>query len=501
MNKMSSFNIFYAEKPYLSGKSLSRIYSSNQSVLRRERERFAALGSSTSYSYNSQSMIEIPINSDNAFMDGQQAFLLFEFSASQQYNGADDATKSLAVGGVLACLRTARLSVNGTVTPITEHHRANLYYALRSLEKSAMFIESRSAEWGDSMNDFQELPSGGVYTAAGTDAVTSARKTIANRRPLAPSVDAFYKVAIPLKELFDFFNIDSMIPLAFIKSGITIQLTLEEPAFVLTTRADTSAFAITAQSYTIRNPEIVADLVYPDQNVYNDYQQLFRTSGIHIPFKASAHQMRSVEGTLVGSAILKIDKKFRYCNAFHTIMRNVKSESTVGAGTTLNRALSIDAYDSVGSFLQMHCTSYHYLVNNPAFRSDEVDLSFGNAEAFINWMDAVNLQQIGLADFRAKRYQREELVPADAGELRNWSTTGLYDSNRFVMSMRMSKDLNDYFSGLNLDGNTAALKLKFDEAYVFGVTPIGTNSPRYVHTFIEYSGILSLDERSTVVRT
>lgn len=508
LNNMSSFNVFYAEKPYLSAKPLRQLYSSSESIVRRDRERFPALGSSTSYSFNGQSMIEIPINSDKAFLDGQQAFMSFEFSAGQTYNSLDDATKSLALGGVLACLRTARLSVNGTVSPITEHHRANLYYALRSLEKSSIFIESRACEWGDSIQDVLELPSGGTYSGISGNGVDSARKVIANRRPgsvgtAGTAFDAFYKVVIPLKELFDFFNVDTMIPLAFIKSGITIQLTLEDPVFVLRTQNDTGANAVSAQTYTIRNPEIIGDLIYPDQNVFNEYQQLFRTSGIHIPFKSAAHQMRTIAGTTVGSVSLKIDKKFRYVDAFHSIMRNVKSESTAGAGTVLDQSLSVDAYECVGSFLQMNCTSYQYFSNNPSFRADEVDLSFGNAEAFINWLDATNLQQIQLADVRSKRYQREELVAGNAAELRNWSTnnTANYDSNRFVMSMRMSKDLNDYFSGLNMDGNTSSLKLKFDTAYVYGLNGAGTSSDRYVHTFIMYSGILSLDEQSTIVRT
>lgn len=460
-------------------------------------------------------------SSGNEFLDSLNSYFKCDLTVTTTANATYTVRSHLDEGGIHSLIKSITIQTRNGVRIEHIDNYNKLYSMLRNATMSSNHVNSVSSfECGDSMafrpfldpnavytdtaviipTDDSELnttpiiPTGAVSVAALETVINSAIRASAVRlyEPARRKFANGSASACSFKLLSDFLSHIKYIPLPMLQQ-LQIIFEFERPSLGLFNTKRLTADGVPLKgivdgditNYSIDKFRYCANMVEVSENTLNEYNKVYETDGISLPFQSYRTFRYGLSSTGGNFEVQFGANSVRY--ALLAIMNN-------HSFTEGNQAKS---YRSNSMFLKDTMKSYSFRSGGkvyPANSPIDVSTQYGS-EAFTQLMIALNQHQNTLMDTSMRVYEWDAAnVTTISGvepEANVSAPLAITDATKFMLGVDLT-DINN-FSGLNTVGNNLVADLTFTAAP-------GANG-RNAFVVLCFDSVLTLSKKmGTIVR-
>jgi hypothetical protein len=519
-----------------------QLASTASSIVSRRQAEFYPNSNST-YTYNGNNKIEIPLFSGSEFLDSDSSHLRFQLRTIGTHDGSNnDFRRSLAEGGAHNLFSSVELRTNEGVLieKIDEYHK--LYNIISNLFHSPDRVQN--VEWihGDSLED-EPSPHDPIKKLNGTWALTADDETLAGTSSLAtsqlkigdrvvaktpagvqvysgvvhtvtsntsvdvvPAPDKASSGAIlytqqqparvsackPSNTSLDSVGIElNLQPFLgclkftneymplFLMGGVNLVLNLNRPEYAMNISRDQAVSASATLDYQIRDIRYVASMIKPSQQVRAEYQKLYNQGDLKYVFQTFYHSSTPLSGGQ-GSYTYNLQVAKNSLNNAFFVIQNSRANAVSNTASSLTDTLTYD----VNTFIDAGLSKYHFQIGGEKYPQQEINVSDEfMAEAFSHALKSMNKHSSGVDDVRLSPYKWRKINEN--------SDTGAYDSShKAIFIVSFNKEVGDPAGGLNTKnaGNSMQLVMEFDAEHKLNTSV----ADRYFHFFATHTQGFSL---------
>jgi hypothetical protein len=290
------------------------------------------------------------------------------------------------------------------------------------------------------------------------NSVTPRRKSVANQGD-ETYIELIHKIDLGM------LMGDWYLPLPMLKN-LQLELTLTKPEFCLV--SPNSAADLT---YTIKDPELICEIVEFDRSVVEQYKELFNGGGIAYPFMTYRYNNRTLDTNSTSEFQL-----YANVRSAHSIVNVFTDDSIV---TTLNAKPS----NSLSKFKKLQMREYEFTSGSERYpfyapvRCSVADTGIYSVTAY------QELRKAMMVDDKKSMEKCGRIKPADLA-----SAT----SDKFIVGVVLGREDGDHYAGLDLTNENVQYKYTLDDA---------PPSNHYLHSFLIHSATTNISSEGVIIRS
>jgi hypothetical protein len=310
------------------------------------------------------------------------------------------------------------------------------------------------------------------------------------------AVCASDSVELVMKPALSFLQHSKLIPLSYIKQGLSLHLQLERPEHAINNGGMPSS-GNTPQTYEISNVRYVASMVTPDESIIRQYEQMFKSaSGIPYTFLSYRHRQTTISDTT--GFVANMHFGIRSARHVFSIIQSQRLSEATGAAAQNNNSIS-------ASFRAL-ATEYQYKVGSEEYPHHSVKMA-SEAGSAVDLYSMEAMAQVDLAfNQHGSTLWCRRSCPADWASVNSYVTAatdaGLVNTymtgleKTFMFATRLDRDSSSPFTGVDLSVVPLDLDLTFSGSEV-GAGGFGN---RILHTWVGHDELLTISSDGIIVR-
>lgn len=316
-------------------------------------------------------------------------------------------------------------------------------------------------------------------------------------RNIAATQTSDNKYQITMQLNLNFFKSIEAFPLFLLKGGLRLRLILEQPEYVLCfpSQLENSLPVITSVDYKITNPVMVCDMMTPHPTLAQSYKDMYDRDGLHYPLLNYNYELYSGNQNTISQNI-KVSKRSIKFILFK--IQDKRSETITAKN--VNSGKNTLSCDSIAQGLKAKLKRYELSIGSlrfPLQKPVDLENDVSNSEPLI---ELNRIKQDTGSFISHKRWKAIDFQDR-VNRLREFESTDKPDAQRLVLGADMSRD-NTPFSGISSDYNMIKVDMEFSDSYkIFDTVgdSTGVVSDRYIHFFIYYDSLVTLNRDNGLV--
>jgi hypothetical protein len=309
------------------------------------------------------------------------------------------------------------------------------------------------------------------------------------------SISVSFQPFVPLLQSIEW------LPLFLIRGGLEIRMVLDRPDYVLSAPQRVTATDTWAADIVVKNCYYVASFVSPNEQLANQYLQLYKSQGLSYGYLDYSHNLNVLTSGRAGSQSLKINSSAR---SVRHILFKIQDKRAESVQNDVEASLSTYTCDSIAQALKGGLEKIMVEVGSEVFPlGKELDLTDkSNGELLYETQRAYGLVTGTQTSRRHEPYMwSDQTVPYSPFEQGNVSPDG--EPTRLNFAINMSRD-SSAFSSTDARLNPIMIKLDFGSSdYQLYSSMVDANrsieTSLYIHTWSAADAILSISESGTSI--
>lgn len=304
---------------------------------------------------------------------------------------------------------------------------------------------------------------------------------------------------VSIKLMSGFINNEKYIPLKYMKQGLQIVLTLDDPRNVMTLN-QTVLVPLPNLGYTITQPRYYASMITYDAEMDKIHMDMFNSSGLKIEWQSYFHRLNIQNNGEPGEVNFSNNIGRRSCRSILTVIQPSWTENKN------NRSFN---YDYCGQFMRSGMVRYQYQVGSEQFPYREVKEDAGDStmSRTLSQLQMTTRKHGGtLFDTRfcPSEWRSVNFVPGlNATAV---AATTRAESLALILSSRLDRD-NSPWSGVNTEISPLEILVDFTGQTNFeapidndGVDDnVAVPASRYIHSFIAFDAVCSVSSSGSII--
>jgi len=304
---------------------------------------------------------------------------------------------------------------------------------------------------------------------------------------------------VTIKLMSGLINNEKYIPLKYMKQGLQLVLTLDDPRNVMTLNEPVTATAPNL-GYTITQPRFYASMVTYDSEMDKMHLDMFNSGGLKLEWQSYFHRLNIQNGGTSGVSNFSNNIGRRSCRSIYTVIQPAWTENRN------NRSFN---YDYCGQYMRSGTIRYQYQVGSEQFpyrevKESETDSTMSRTLSQLQIATRKHGGTLFDTRFCPAEWQSVNYVPGLNASAVAADTRA--ESLALILSSRLDRD-NSPWSGVNTEISPLEILVDFSTVSNFEAD-IGTDgadddvavtAARYIHSFIAFDSVLNVSSQGSVI--